>query len=82
MVARPKLKTMEMGVSAENVLMVIAFAMAVIAHLISGRDAARTDSRTVDKDKEFDYSRKTYSGTHAIAVTAKVWDLNINPTEQ
>jgi hypothetical protein len=81
MVAVPKLKIMEMGASAESVLVATVFAMAVIAHLIFGGDAPRTDNRTVNKDKEFDYSRKTYSGTHAIAVTAEVRDLNINSSE-
>jgi hypothetical protein len=67
-----RLRTRDRSVSAENVLAVIVFAMGVIARLIFGEDQARTDNRTVNKDREFDSSLKTYSGTHAMAVTAEV----------
>ena len=45
------------------------------------RHPAHMDSRRANKDLNFSYSHETYSGTRAIAVTAKVWDLNINSIE-
>jgi len=88
-----RLRARERSVFAENVLAVTVFAVTVnpsitritttthITTTIHTHRPAHMDSRRANKDLNFSYSHETYSGTRAIAVTAKVWDPNINSIE-